>query len=137
MFKPSWTIISLVVLGGIASGISYKIHSLHVELEEVTHNLERCTDKVSNLNLEIAIKDGNIKDLNESLQIANSNIEKLTLSKRLVEEEFKLYKEKPLSSKLPDKKLSELVKSNNVFKSTCEYGIKLNSVIKELKYEDL
>ena len=137
MLKPPSTTISLVPLAALPRRISYKIHRLNVELEDVPHPLERCTDKVSNLNLEIAIKDGNIKDLNESLQIANSNIEKLTLSKKLVEEEFKLYKEKPLSSKLPDKKLSELVKSNNAFKSTCEYGIKLNSVIKELKYEDL
>lgn len=137
MFKPSGTIISLIVLGGIASGIWYKIHSLNVELEVVTNNLERSTSKISNLNLELSIKDGNIKDLNESLHIANSNIEKLTLSKRLIEEEFEAYKNKPLSSKLSNKELSELIKSNIDTKSTCEYGIQLNSLIKELKYEDL
>lgn len=137
MFKPSGTIISLIVLGGIASGIWYKIHSLNTELEVVTNNLERSTDKISNLNLELSIKDGNIKDLKESLHIANSNIEKLTLSKRLIEEEFEAYKNKPLSSKLPNKELSELIKTNIDTKSTCEYGIQLNTLIKELKYEDL
>lgn len=137
MFKPSGTIISLIVLGGIASGIWYKIHSLNTELEVVTNNLERSTSKISNLNLELSIKDGNIKDLNESLHIANSNIEKLTLSKRLIEEEFEAYKNKPLSSKLSNKELSELIKTNIDTKSTCEYGIQLNSLIKELKYEDL
>ena len=67
MFKPSGTIISLVVLGGIASGIWYKIHSLNVELEEVTHNLERCTDKVSNLNFEIAIRNTSFNIVNRHL----------------------------------------------------------------------
>lgn len=137
MFKLSGSIITLVVLGGISSYIWYKIYSLNTELEQVTYNYNRCIDMISKLNLELAIKDGNIKDLNESLHIANSKLEELILDKKIIEEEFETYREKTLSDKLSNKKLVELIESNATLKQTCEYGIELNKVIKELKYEDL
>lgn len=137
MFKVSGSVITIALLGGIASYVWYKIYNLNSELEQVTHVYHRCMDKVSHLNLELAIKNSNIRDLNESLHIANSHIERLTLDKKTIEEEFKIYKEKPLSSKIPNKELSELLKSKSTIKSTCDYGLELNAKIKELKYEDL
>lgn len=137
MFKLSGSIITLAVLGSISSYIWYKIYSLNTELEQVTYNYNRCIDMISKLNLELAIKDGNIKDLNESLHIANSKLEELILDKKIIEEEFETYREKTLSDKLSNKKLVELIESNATLKQTCEYGIELNKVIKELKYEDL
>lgn len=137
MFKSSGTLITLILLGSIASFVWYKIYALNSEVQTITYDLERNISKVNMLKLELAIKEGNIKEIQEALDAANSNLQQITLKKELIEKEFNRYKEINLTKKLSDKQIIDLINSDPGLKSSCEYGIKLNTLIKGLKYEDL
>ena len=137
MFKLSGTIFTLVLLGSVASFIWYKIYSLNQEVTIITYQLEQNVSRVNQLTLQLAIEKGNSKDLQDALANANLTIKSITTSKSDIENELKKLQEDNLQNKIKNKKLKELLALDNKTKETCEYGIKLNKAIKELKYGDL
>lgn len=126
-----------VLLAIILGYVGYKYNDMNNQIEYLQHNLELNISKNNQNTLELALIKGSEKRLKQALDEANKQLKQISLDKEDIEKKFEDYKNLPLDKKVTNKELLELLKKDDQFKKTCEYGLQLNKKISGLKYEDL
>lgn len=126
-----------ILLTIILGYVGYKYNDMSNQIEYLQHNLELNISKNNQNVLELALLKGNENRLKQALDEVNKQLKQISLDKEDIEKKFEDYKNLPLDKKVTNKELLELLKKDDQFKKTCEYGLQLNKKISGLKYEDL
>ena len=127
------TILVIIVLGTLG-GI---YGSLKLDITNKDKTITELKEANSNLVSELAVERLNVVKLKEAMYRINTELDKVSIKNKAIEEEMKKWHEGYVDIKYQNELLNKLFDKTLYLEPSCQQGLLINNMISELKYEDL